>query len=73
MKKVFKMIDLDCANCAAKMERAINEIDGVQKAIVSFMAQKLTLEADDARFDEIVKEAAKRIKKVDSECELVVK
>ncbi len=73
MKKVFKMIDLDCANCAAKMERAINEIDGVQKATVSFMAQKLTLEADDARFDEIVKEAAKRIKKVDAECELVVK
>ena len=73
MKKVFKMIDLDCANCAAKMERAINEIDGVQKATVSFMAQKLTLEADDAWFDEIVKEAAKRIKKVDAECELVVK
>lgn len=73
MKKVFKLIDLDCANCAAKMERAINALDGVQNATVSFMAQKLTLEADDARFDEIVKEAAKCIKKVDRECELVVK
>lgn len=73
MKKVFKMIDLDCANCAAKMERAISALDGVQKATVSFMAQKLTLEADDARFDEIVKEATKCIKKVDPECELVVK
>lgn len=73
MKKVFKMIDLDCANCAAKMERAISALDGVQKATVSFMAQKLTLEADDARFDEIVKEAVKCVKKVDTECELVVK
>lgn len=73
MKKVFKMIDLDCANCAAKMERAISALDGVQKATVSFMAQKLTLEADDARFDEIVKEAVKCVKKVDPECELIVK
>ena len=73
MKKVFKMIDLDCANCAAKMERAISALDGVQKATVSFMAQKLTLEADDARFDEIVKEAVKCVKKVDPECELVIK
>ncbi len=73
MKKVFKMIDLDCANCAAKMERAIGALDGVTKASVSFMAQKLTLEADDARFDEIVEQAKKCIKKVDPECELVTK
>lgn len=73
MKKVFKLVDLDCANCAAKMERAINQIDGVQKATVSFMAQKLTLEADDARFDDIVKEMVKCVKKVDSECEVVLK
>ena len=73
MKKVFKLIDLDCANCAAKMERAINQINGVQKATVSFMAQKLTLEADDARFDEIVKEAVKCVKKVEPDCEVVVK
>lgn len=73
MKKVFKLVDLDCANCAAKMERAISQIDGVQKATVSFMAQKLTLEADDARFDEIVKEAVKCVKKVEPDCEVVVK
>ena len=73
MQKVFKLIDLDCANCAAKMERAISQIDGVQKATVSFMAQKLTLEADDARFDEIVREAVKCVKKVDPDCEVVVK
>ena len=73
MKKVFKLIDLDCANCATKMERAISQIDGVTKATVSFMAQKLTIEGDDARFDEIVKEAVKCVKKVDPECEVVLK
>lgn len=65
MKKTFRMIDLDCANCAAKMERAIQNIDGVTSATVSFMTQKLTLEADDARFDQIVKEAVKACKKVE--------
>ena len=53
MKKTFKLEDLDCANCAAKMEAAINKLDGVQKATVSFMTQKLTLEAEEERFDEV--------------------
>ena len=73
MKKTFKMVDLDCANCAAKMERAIQGIDGVTSASVSFMTQKLTLEADDARFDEIVKQAVKACKKVEPDCEILVK
>ena len=73
MKKVFKLVDLDCANCAAKMERAIAQLDGVQSVTVSFLAQKLTLEADDARFDQIVKEAVKACKKVEPDCEIVVK
>ena len=73
MKKTFPMIDLDCANCAAKMERAIQNIDGVTGATVSFLTQKLTLEADDARFDQIVKEAVKACKKVEPDCEIVVK
>lgn len=73
MKKTFRMIDLDCANCAAKMERAIQNIDGVTSATVSFMTQKLTLEADDDRFDQIVKEAVKACRKVEPDCEIVVK
>ncbi len=56
MRKVFKLEDLDCANCAAKMEDAINKIDGVEKATMSFMTQKLTIVADDDRFDEIMDE-----------------
>ena len=68
MKKKFKLTDLDCANCAAKMEAGIKEIDGVKDATVSFMTQKLTIEADDERFDEVMKEAAAVCRKVDPDC-----
>ena len=47
MKKTFKLIDLDCANCAAKMEAAIKKLDGVNDASVSFMTQKMTIDAED--------------------------
>lgn len=73
MKKTFKLIDLDCANCAAKMEDAIKKIDGVTNASVSFMTQKMTIEADDSRFDDVVKEAVKACKRVEPDCEIVVK
>lgn len=73
MKKHFKLRDLDCANCAAKMEEAIKKLDGVNSATVSFMTQKLTLDADDARFDEIVQEAVKICKKVEPDCTIVLK
>ncbi|MBE5944854.1 MAG: heavy-metal-associated domain-containing protein [Lachnospiraceae bacterium] len=72
MKKRFDMEDLDCANCAAKMEEAIKKIAGVQDATVSFMAQKLTIEAEEADFDRIMKEAVKAVKKVDSDCSIVL-
>ncbi len=73
MKKTYKMEDLDCANCAAKMEAAIKKIEGVTAASVSFMAQKVTIEGDDARFDEILKEAVKVCKKVEPDCRIIVK
>lgn len=73
MKKVFKMIDLDCANCAAKMENEIRKIDGVIDVNISFLAQKMTLEAQDERFDEIAKKAAKACRRIDDECEVVLK
>ena len=68
MKKRFKLTDLDCANCAAKMEAAIKKIDGVHDATVSFMTQKLTIDADDARFDDIMKEVVAVCKKVEPDC-----
>lgn len=73
MKKTFKLIDLDCANCAAKMEAAINKLDGVNSATVSFMTQKLTIDADDEKFDDVVKQAAECIKKVEPDCKIALK
>ena len=73
MKKKYKMENLDCANCAAKMEAAIKKLDGVQDATVSFMTQKLTIEAEDARFDEVVKAAVKCIARVEPDCRVILK
>lgn len=68
MKKRFTLTDLDCANCAAKMEDAIKKIDGVNDVVVSFMAQKLTLDAEDARFDAILDEVVRVCRKVEPDC-----
>lgn len=68
MKKKFKLTDLDCANCAAKMEDTIKKLDGVNDASVSFMMQKMMIDADDARFDEIMKEVVEVCKKVEPDC-----
>ena len=73
MKKVFKLEDLDCANCAAKMEAAINKLPGVEKATVSFMTQKMTIEAADEVFDEVVQAAVKCISKVEPDCRVILK
>ena len=70
--KVYIIENLDCANCAAKMETAINKIPGVNEATVSFMTQRLVIEADDDRFDEIVKEAAAACRKVDADCQVLI-
>lgn len=70
MKKKFKLIDLDCANCAVKMEEGIKKISGVKDASVSFMTQKLVLEADDDRFDEIMKEVVAVCAKVEPDCKI---
>lgn len=72
MKKTYK-IEVDCAACADKIELAAQKTEGVAAATVSFMTQKMTIEGDDARFDAIVKEAVKICKKVEPDCEVVVK
>ena len=71
MIKSFKLENLDCANCAAKIESEILKIDGVISASVSFMAQKLTIETDDD-FDVILKKVKAGISKVEPDCELVL-
>ena len=72
MKKTFKMTDVDCANCARKMQDAISKLDGVTSCTVSFLTQKLTIEGDDARFDDIVKQAVKCVKRVDPDADVVL-
>ncbi len=66
MKKAFK-IEVDCANCARKVEDALKKIDGVQDVKVNFMTQKMTLTADDARFDRIVEECARTGKRIEKD------
>ena len=71
MKKHFKLIDLDCANCAAKMEDAIKKLPGVKNAAVSFMTQKMTIEAAEDQFDRIMQEVVAVCKKVEPDCQIV--
>ncbi|MBE5860198.1 MAG: heavy-metal-associated domain-containing protein [Butyrivibrio sp.] len=71
MKKTYKC-EVDCANCAAKMEDAIKKLDGVKDARVNFMTQKLTLEADDDNYDNILQLAVKACKKVEPDCEIEI-
>ena len=70
MKQRLNLTDLDCANCAAKMEAAIKKIPGVQDASVSFMTQKMTVDAEDGRFDEIMQEIIRVCRKIEPDCRI---
>ena len=71
MKKVYRLEDLDCANCAAKMERSIAKIDGVKSVSVSFMAQRMSIEADDDNFEDIMAVVVKKCKRVEPDCKII--
>ena len=71
MKKTYQLENLDCANCAAKMETAINQIEGVDKAVVSFMTQKLTVEIS-GDIEKIMAEVIKVISRVEPDCEVIL-
>lgn len=71
MKKIFRLEGLGCANCAAKMERAITELDGVENATVNFMTTKMIIEGDEEKMPLIISAAEKIIKKI--EPDVVVK
>ena len=72
MRKTFKIEDLDCPNCAAKLERAIADIDGVTKVSVSFIAQKMILEADDSVFQDVVRKIPAAAKKAVPDCTVLI-
>jgi len=70
MKKVFK-IEIDCANCAAKVEEAINKIEGVNQASLNFMTQKMIIDIDDANFESIMKQVKKVGRKIEPDFEIL--
>ncbi len=72
MKKTYKLEDLDCANCAAKMENAIKDIPGVNDCSISFMAQRMTIDADEKSFDSIMKKAVKACRKIEPDCTIIL-
>lgn len=74
MRKTYALEDLDCANCAAKMETLINKLPGVEKATVTFMTSRLSLTVpDDTDLAVLLPQVQKEIHKVDSHCKLIVK
>ena len=70
MKKSFKMENLCCANCAAKMEHGIKKIDGVDNANIAFMTQRLTIETE-GDMDEILDKAQKIVTKIEKDCRII--
>ena len=70
MRKVFKLEEIDCANCAAKMEESIKKIAGVQDASISFLMQRLTLEAEEENFETILLQVKKIISKIEPDCKI---
>ncbi len=71
MTKIFKLEELDCANCAAKMEAAINKMPEVESATVSFMTQKLTITCTNEITDDFMKSVAKVCKKIEPDCRIL--
>lgn len=71
MRKSYKLQDLDCANCGAKMEERIKKIDGVKDARVNFMLQKLTIDAEESCIEAILDEAQRVVRSVEPDCSIV--
>ena len=70
MKKTYK-IEVDCANCANKMELAANKVAGVKEATVNFMALKMTVDfEEDADEKQVMKQVKKACRRVEDDCEI---
>ena len=72
MTKTFQLEDLDCANCAAKMQEAILKLDGVMDAHVNLLTQKMTITAEDAAFDRIMKQVVKACRRIEPDCTILM-
>ncbi|MBP5262468.1 MAG: cation transporter [Clostridiales bacterium] len=72
MKKVFELDEVDCANCARKMQEAAAKVEGVEEVTVNFFTQKMSLTAADDKFDAVLKEVVKVLAKVEPDCEIKI-
>lgn len=72
MLKKLKMTEIDCANCAAKMERNINKLEGVEVATVSFLTKRLLLEVKEGYdYDAVLAQVVREVQKIEPDCDLV--
>ena len=71
MKKKYKC-EVDCANCAAKLEAALGKVEGVQEVTVNFLTQKLTLTAPDDQFDQVLQAVVAKAKKIEPDAVITV-
>jgi len=72
MRKIIKLEGLCCANCAAKIEEGIKKVEGVKEASLSFMTQRLTIEAEDGKEDVVIAAAKKISNKIEPEAEFKI-
>ena len=72
MKKTFIIEDLECAHCAAKMEEAVKNIEGVVSASVNFIKSSITVEAPDDIFQSVMKQAIKEGKKIEPDASIIL-
>ena len=72
MKKTYKLQNLGCANCAAKMEREIKKLDGVKTANINYMTSKLSIEAEDGKIEDIAKQASAICRKFEPDCKIAL-
>lgn len=70
MKRAYRLVGLDCANCAAKMEKKIKSVDGVNEVVVNFMTTKMTMDIDDNNTEDIIKKVEQAIKKIDDNVQM---
>ncbi len=71
MRKSFRLDEIDCANCARKLQEELAKLDGVDAVSVNFMTQKLTLSAADDRFDDVLGRVVALAAKIEPDCEII--
>ena len=71
MRKSFKLDEIDCANCARKLQDELARLDGVDAVSVNFLTQKLTLSAADERFDDVFERVVALVTRVEPDCEII--